>query len=325
MSDVRRFVATRRADWERLEALLVRWQRLGLRQFQAAEIRELGRLHRQAAADLAAARTWHGDTRLVDYLNALALRSHNAVYRAPRRSPWRRLATLGREVPAAVRRHLMALAATTAIFGCGVLFGAVGTAIDESVVTMMVGEYFVDQVREGRFWVENIFSVAPRSWISAGLLANNLSVALVLFAAGITGIQPVFGLFFNGMMLGSVGALCASHGLLPRFVPFVMTHGVIEISALLLAGAAGLVIFDGWLHPGDASRAAGLRRAAREALLVAAAAVPALLVAGVVESFIAPVERLAAGWRIGLGLALGLALWTWLLATPEPTQRDAPL
>ena len=85
--NARRFVEQNRAAWERLEGLLQRTRSPGLSSLTPEELRELGLLHRQVSADLAAARTHHADSRIVGYLNGLALRSHNAVYRAPKRKP----------------------------------------------------------------------------------------------------------------------------------------------------------------------------------------------------------------------------------------------
>jgi uncharacterized membrane protein SpoIIM required for sporulation len=81
---------------------------------------------------------------------------------------------------------------------------------------------------------------------------------------------------------------------------------------ILLAGAGGFVVFDGWLNPGDRTRLRGLADAARQGLLVAGAAAPALIVAAIVEGSISPVETMPGWLRAALGLSLGLAYWSWL-------------
>lgn len=311
--DIRDFVSINRPDWERLETLIKAARSRGLAALGPIELRELGALHRKVSADVAASRTFHAESKIVGYLNDLALRSHNVVYRAPRRSIVQRLTDLARAIPDAVRAHRGALAASTAIFAIGLLLGAIGTVLDEGVAVLVLGSAFVERIRSGEYWVERIFDVVPHSVASAGILSNNLSVAISAFALGLTGFCTALVLFFNGVMLGAVLTLCSEYGLLSRFVAFVVPHGIIEISAILLAGAGGFTVFDGWLSPGDGSRSQGLRRGARDGLRVALAAAPALLVAGLVEGLVSPVEALPAWLRIALGLCLGLALWAWLL------------
>lgn len=311
--DLRETVGRNRPSWERLEALMAKARSKGLSSLAPEELKELGLLHRKASADLATARTFHGESRLVDYLNDLALRSHNMVYRAPGRSMGKVLSGLYRSIPAEVQRHRAALAVSAGLFLCGVILGAVGAVLDESVANMVLGSRFVEGIRNGDYLHPNLFGLMPRSVSSAGYVTNNISVALNTFAFGITGVIPAWLLFLNGNILGIVFVLCGQYGILGRFLAFVIPHGIIEISAILLAGAGGLTTFDGWLHPGDHSRSRGLRRGAREGLMITAGAIPALVVAALVEGFISPSPTIPASLRIGLGVALGVLMWAWLL------------
>ncbi len=318
--DLQAFVAANRADWERLETLLTWLRGPGLSSFSPAEVRELGLLYKKVTADLSRARAEHPGSRVVEWLNDIALRAHNAVYRAPRRSAKAILAGLLAAIPLAVRRHAGAVGAAATLFFTGALLGGFGTAVDESVAEGIMGDQFVHSVRDGKYWIESVFDVVPHSVASTGILANNLSVAITAFALGITGVLTPLLLFYNGAMLGAVLVLCWRYHLSARFLPFLMPHGIIEISAILLAGAGGLIVADGWLHPGDASRGQGLRDGAREGLLVAGAAVPALLVAGPVEGLISPMEEIPALLRVAFGVALGLALWGWLTLYSRPAR-----
>jgi uncharacterized membrane protein SpoIIM required for sporulation len=323
--DTRAFIAQGSADWERLETLLAEVARRGLPVLSASELRELGALHRKTSADLAASRTFHADSRIGAYLNDLALRSHNVVYRAPRRSAARRLLDLGRQIPEAVRAHGGAVATSALIFTLGALVGAFGTVLDESVASLVLGSEFVDKVHRGEFWVERIFAVLPSSVASAGILTNNLSVAIALFALGLTGVLTAGMLFMNGVMLGAVIALCAEYGLLHRLIPFLGAHGPIEISAILLAGAGGFVVFEGLLSPGDATRLQGLRSGARAGFRIALAAAPALLIAGPVEGTISPMEAIPPALRIALGASLAATFWLWLLYPRESAKSEVGL
>jgi uncharacterized membrane protein SpoIIM required for sporulation len=283
-----------------------------------SELRELGLLHRQTSADLAAARTFHENSRVVTYLNDLALRSHNVVYRASRRSPARILTELWYDVPRTVRGLAGPFAVALLLFGSGALLGAAGTMLDETIAVFVLGSGFVQSVRDGAYLGRNMFGVVPHSVISAGLWTNNMTVALNMFAFGITGFVPAALLLLNGVMLGAVFVLCGRYEMLPRFGAFVVGHGVIEISALLIAGAAAFATFDGWVHPGERTRVEGLRRGARRGLVAMGATVPALVAAAIVEAFISPRQHVPAMLRVGLGVGLGALLWAWLLGTGKP-------
>jgi uncharacterized membrane protein SpoIIM required for sporulation len=322
--DLRETVVRNRPAWERLESLMAQVRSRGLSSLQPPELKELGLLHRKVSADLATARTFHGDSRLVGYLNDLALRSHNMVYRAPRRTIRAILSGLWNSIPAEVQRHRGALAVSTGLFLCGVILGAVGTILDESVANMILGSGFVERIRSGDYLAPSLFGLMPRSISSAGYVTNNVSVALNTFAFGVTGVIPAWLLFLNGNILGIVFVLCGQYGILGRFLAFVIPHGIIEISAILLAGAGGLTTFDGWLHPGDGSRSRGLRNGAREGLMITAGAIPALLVAAFVEGFISPSPHIPPALRIGLGVALGLLMWAWLFGVRQGSVREDP-
>ena len=147
--DLRRFVAEHRGSWERLERILGKTARGGLRVLSPDELRELGLLHRQVSADLAAARTFHEGSSVAILLNDLALRSHNVVYRARRRSPGRVLADLAVRIPVTVRGLAGPLAASILLFATGILLGAVGVLLDEAIAVFVLGSAFVQSVRDG--------------------------------------------------------------------------------------------------------------------------------------------------------------------------------
>src|SRR5207249_1195419 len=98
----------------------------------------------------------------------------------------------------------------------GLMVGACGTILDERIAVLVLGAEFVEKIRAGEYWVVRIFNVVPTSLLSSSILTNNLSVAILLFAFGITGLLPALILLNNGVLLGAVLALCGQYGLLPR-------------------------------------------------------------------------------------------------------------
>ena len=127
--------------------------------------------------------------------------------------------------------------------------------------------------------------------MSSMIMQNNIRVAAVAFATGIlAGIGTFLMLFYNGLMLGVVGALIAAHGgeVQMGFWSFVAPHGVIELTAIFIAGGAGLML--GWavLNPGEYSRRDAVKLAGREATKLMIGVAAMLVVAGVIEGFFSP-------------------------------------
>ncbi|MDH3590524.1 MAG: stage II sporulation protein M, partial [Planctomycetota bacterium] len=113
------------------------------------------------------------------------------------------------------------------------------------------------------------------------------------------------------------------NGLFERTIGFVTGHGVIELSAIVVAGAAGFTVFDGWLHPEEGTRLQGLQRGARDGLWMLLAAFVGLWIAGPIEGFVSPVEEIPVLLRVTLGLAVGFAYWTWLLVVGRETPTES--
>jgi uncharacterized membrane protein SpoIIM required for sporulation len=162
------------------------------------------------------------------------------------------------------------------------------------------------------------------SAFASQIMTNNIRVTFLAFASGITfGVGTVFVLVFNGVLLGAVGGLSLHAGRGDTFVTLVVAHGILELSCIVVAGAAGLRIGQALVRPGRRTRGAALMTEAREAVELVIGTAPWLVVAGLIEGFITP-----AGYGLGVNLAVGLVVGGtyWLLvvvrgrpATAEPS------
>ena len=135
----------------------------------------------------------------------------------------------------------------------------------------------------------NTPQVGPEESPEAGsfITQNNITVALVAFAGGLPlGLLTIRAMFVNGMMLGAVGALIARKGQSAQFWPSIAPHGILELTAIFIAGGAGLML--GWalLHPGDLPRGRALAEAAGDGARLLAGTIPMFIVAGTIEGFI---------------------------------------
>jgi uncharacterized membrane protein SpoIIM required for sporulation len=142
-------------------------------------------------------------------------------------------------------------------------------------------------------------------------MTNNLSVTFMTFAMGITaGIGTLYMLFFNGLLLGVVGTACWLNQMSLQLWSFVVSHGVLELPAVFIAGGAGLRIAQGMLFPRLLSRKDSVQAAGAEAIQLLLGTIPMLVVAGILEAFLSPTsEPVLLKFSVGSGLFLLLVLY----------------
>lgn len=313
----------RRQEWERLAALLDHVDSGGgLRSLTAAELREFSRLYRSASSDLSLARS-RGRTDVADYLNQLLGRAHNRLYvrRSGRRS--RPAEFFGSTIPATFKQCLPYWLFALGLLLLSMTVGWVATAHNPAWADSLAGEGMRGQMETFLKSGESpgqYFQSASESLGSGGLsgflMTNNIQVALMCFAFGIAwGLGTVFVLVRNGLMLGAALGLGAYNGKLMLMVAVVAPHGVVELSAVVVASAAGLRLGYALINPGDYTRRDALVVAARQAGQLALGTIPMFIFAGLVEGIISPVSTGLLGEdyiRIIFGVFSGLALYLWL-------------
>jgi len=293
------------AGRDELEALLAqagsRPERLG-----PDGVLRLGAAYRAAAAELASARRRRGpaDPEVVR-LEALVERGRHAVYAdAGRRETVRSFfgTTYWRLV--AERPGLLALAA--ALLLVPTVAAALWALADpDAALGLVPGEF--------RGAVEPVgdtgMSSAETARFSSEVLTNNIQVTFMAFAAGILlGLGTAAVLVFNGLTLGAIagGAIEAGNG--TAFVEFVTAHGIIELSCIVVAAAAGLRLGAALLEPGARPRSEVLGEEARDAVAIVLGTAPWLVLAGLIEGF---VTRSGFGLVPGaiLGVGVGVLFW----------------
>lgn len=309
------FVDRKRPDWERLEELLLKVQRTGVRSLSEPEALEVARLYRKATSDLAQAQTWVRDSDVLLYLNGLVGRGHAVVYRTPQWSPRTIVDFFWREYPARVRLHAKPILSSAAILFGTLAFGFLVVSLDFEARDYVLPDSFRSVERalaEQTHWGSDITpEVAPMA--SAWIMTNNIRVAFLAFASGVfLGIGTFLVLSFNGLMLGAVMATLHHYGKLGMLMAFVVSHGVIELTCICIAGGAGFVLASGMIAPGDLAPRDALVERGRDAGLLILGTVPLLVLAGMIEGFISPLP--IPGWMKGVFAVLpAAALVAYLL------------
>ncbi|MGI4872347.1 MAG: stage II sporulation protein M [Janthinobacterium lividum] len=276
----------REASFRRLNQ--ERWQRYE-KQPTSPDPDELAARFVALTDDLAYAQTFYPQSDTTAYLNQLASRQHQAIYKNKTETSGRFGRFWLREVPLVVSRHRPEIRWALLIFVLSALIGALSAAYDDTFVRVVLGDSYVnmtlDNIRHGD--PMGVYKQGPEAPMFFQITFNNVRVALLTFVFGITaGIGTSFMMFRNGLMLGAFQYFFFRHKVLVASLLTVWIHGTLEISSIVLAGGAGYVLARGFLFPGTYPRGEAFRLAAREGLKLALGLVPLFFVAGFLESFV---------------------------------------
>jgi uncharacterized membrane protein SpoIIM required for sporulation len=308
-----RWLDARRPYWTRLEQLLVRASHAGLKSLTRHELQELGLLYRQIGSDLASLREDAGSAHFADHVQRLLARAHHTIYSsADRQNPAAAVRFIAVTFPRAFRQNLAPCLVSLVIFLGAAAAGAALTYRDPDFKTKVLGPAMVDTIDRHEMWTHSIVAIKPIA--SSQIMTNNMSVALIAFAAGITGgAGTIYMLAFNGLLLGVIGMACALSGMSVPLWSFVAPHGVLELPAIVIAGGAGLRLGQGLLFPGLLPRRQSVSIAGSEAVKLVLGCIPILIVAGIIEAFVSPTD-LAVSLKFGMAAGLFVLLVIYLFS-----------
>jgi uncharacterized membrane protein SpoIIM required for sporulation len=316
--DIDRFIARNAGTWQRLAELTAGGRR-GLSRLSPAEIDELVGLYQRTSSHLSHARTAYRDPALTMRLNTLVSDAAGVIYRGRSRPAsavadfflWRFPAAVYQSGRFILVSALLLLVPAVAI---GVWFANSDDALDAAAPEAVRQAYIEEDF-------ESYYSSDSAANFATQVTVNNIQVAFFAFAGGILLCLPTAGmLIYNGANIGSAGGLFASVGESDRFFGLILPHGLLELTAVVIAGAAGLRL--GWavVAPGDRSRSAAVGSEARRAVLIALGLVVAFMVAGFIEGFVT--GRGVPTWlRVTIGVLAELAFVIWIVVQGREATR----
>jgi uncharacterized membrane protein SpoIIM required for sporulation len=318
-----RFVSQRKNAWQRLEDLLKLLDHSSLRRLGREEVRELGRIYRRTASDLAIARAESRDPRLVNYLNSLVIRAHGRIYRADAQGGKRIRRYFTHELPQTFRRTWRYTFVAFLVFFIFGVLSFVGTKYDSEFSELVgVSPAFRELAIETKtHWWESLNKANQQG--ASMIMTNNIQVTIYTFAFGaIFGVGTLFYLAYNGANIASVLALTYKAGFGNDLLTFMVGHGVIELSCIFIAGGAGLLIGSAMIMPGNLTRGDALRTRGMEAVRLMLGVALLLVVAGIIEGFISPAP-IDARIKYSIAAITGLALYSYLLFVGhEPPKEE---
>lgn len=239
--------------------------------------------------DLAYAKTFYPSGKVTSFLNSRASKIYLDIYKN-RKEDTNRLVTFWKyDLPLTIRKHYKAVLFSFIFFCIFFVIGFFTSQQDEEVARGILGDSYVDHTQDN-IDDGNPFGIYEHgssflTWL--GIMVNNIAVALRMFASGIVfGIPSLYDLAQTAVMVGVFDQFFAARGLGVDFWLVVFVHGTLEITAIILAGAAGLIMGKSFLFPGTVKRIDALKRGAKDGVKIIVGLLPVFALAAFFEGFI---------------------------------------
>ncbi len=310
--DLDALTAARREEWARLEELS------RTRHLSGAEVDELVTRYRAASADLADAKTSAGRSVQSDHVSTMLARARLRLTGVPE-NPLRQIPRFFvLQLPAALYRVRWTTLAIAIGFVAVWVVTALWVSGDPALVASLGSQAQLEHYAENQF--TEYYSENPAAVFAGTVWTNNAWIAAQCVLFGITGIWPVMVLVQNAVGVGTAAAILTAFDRADVFVLYILPHGLLELTSLFVAGAAGLHIFWAWVAPGPRSRGEALAAAGRSLATIAIGLVFALGLSGLIEGFVT-----AQPWpwpvKIGIGAAALAAFLVYMLVVGRRAQR----
>lgn len=261
----------------------------------------------QITDDLSYARTQYPRSRVTKYLNNLASKIHLEIYKNKRENRNRFVSFWRFELPWVMYQSRKQLLYAFIVFMIAGIIGVVSTLYDDTFVRLMLGDYYVNMT------LENIKNGTPTGVYSRQdevnmffrITFNNVMVSFYVFAIGIfSAVGSAYILFENAIRIGSFLTFFYVEGQLAHGAPVVMLHGTIELTSIVIAGAAGFVMGNSFVFPNTYSRVESFKQGAVRGLKMIVGLTPFFVIAGFIESFITRYEFMHWSFKV---IVIGLS------------------
>jgi len=275
------FVKQNKDKWLRFESLLHNREKISPD--------ELSNLYMEVTDHLSYAQTFYPESKTLIYLNHLSSQSHQLIYKTKRESSKRFITFFTEEFPLIMYQYQRQLLIAFLTFLLFSIIGAYSAANDGAFVRSILGDGYVNMTLEN---IENgdpmaVYKDSNEMGMFMGITINNIKVALYAFIFGILfSIGSLMIIMNNAVMLGSFQYFFYDQGLLWESVRTIWIHGTIEISVIIIAGCAGMVVGNSILFPKTYTRLASFKRGMKNGLKIVVSTIPFFIIAGFLEGFV---------------------------------------
>lgn len=281
------FIELNSDTWRELETLTTIINQKGLKFLPSEDVKKFLIIFRQSSHHLAYARTHYPKSSVVTYLNSLVNKCHSHVYAVKKLSPSILFKYISQDFPRLLKEYRWFVLSSFSFFAFGVILSMLLVINNVDNARLFLPENLITTVKSG--------NIGGGQWdyplMSSYIMVNNISVSLKAFVMGITlGIGTIYVLFFNGALLGALTALIYIYGKPINYWSLILPHGIIELTAIFISGAAGLIIARSILLPGNYSRKHSLIKGAKESISLIIGIMFMLVIAGIIEGFFTPLN-----------------------------------
>jgi uncharacterized membrane protein SpoIIM required for sporulation len=265
-----------------------RWEELDVE--QTSDPDELSYRYTQVLDDLAYAQTFYPKSKTTQYLNEKAVKFYNKIYSRRKEKISALFDFFRTDLPIAIRQNHRQLFYALCFFSVFVLIGIVSAMYESGFLRAIVGQGYVEMTKDNiqRGDPFGVYKDGNYFLMFIQIALNNILITILLdYATGIFfGIGTLYSLMVNGIMLGSFQYLFFEYSLGWQSILVIWIHGTLEISAIVIAGGAGLTLGNSLLFPGSLKRVQSLQKGAERSAKILVMTVLMLLVAAWLESYV---------------------------------------
>ncbi|MGM0840495.1 MAG: stage II sporulation protein M [Bacillota bacterium] len=305
--NVKQFVKQHRDDWKQLEDLLGTLRKR--KNTTGPTIDQFNRLYQKVAQNLSYSQTYFPGEEVTDYLNGLVSKSHNLLYKDQISSGKQIRHFFSTTFIGLLLEQWKFVVAAMLLFTIGALGAFISVVNDPLHLYSILPAEMSQGVDPSNLGKSD--GRVDSSLMSAAIMTNNIKVAFLAFAGGVTfGLLTVYMLVYNGIIVGALAAVFWHQGMSYEFWAYIVPHGMIELTAIFIAGGAGLLMGYKLFVPGRFPRGYQLKQQAKRSVQLLLGTVPLFVIAGIIEGFITPAAiPLLAKYMVAFLTVIGLILY----------------
>ncbi|MRG87481.1 stage II sporulation protein M [Salinibacillus xinjiangensis] len=284
--NVKQFIKSYRRDWKELEQIVSRMQKQKW-SITGTDIDEFHQLYQKSVRHLSYCQTYFPQEEVTQYLTELVSKSHNLIYKDQTSSGKQIRHFFSQTFVELLSGQWKAIIVAMCLFVIGLIGSFISVMNDPLHMYAMLPSEMTQGVDPEQIGAGEGPIDSPM--MSASIMTNNIQVAILAFAGGITfGLLTVYLLIYNGMIVGALAGLFWHYGKSYEFWAFIVPHGMIELTAIFIAGGAGLLMGYKLFIPGPFTRGYQLKKQAKRSVQLLLGTIPLFVIAGIIEGFITP-------------------------------------
>ncbi|WP_163539430.1 stage II sporulation protein M [Gracilibacillus sp. YIM 98692] len=302
------FIKQYRAEWQRLEELTTLLQKN-----QSKDVIEsFQHTYQKVSQQLAFSQTYFPKDEVTVYLNEIVSKAHNVLYQSEQSSFKQISYFISTKFVGLLLEQWKAIIVAMLLFAFGGLASFFAVVENPMHIYGILPEEMVQGVEPEQLGIDP--HAVDASVMSAEIMTNNIQVAILAFAGGITfGILTVYLLIYNGILVGALAGLFWNHSNSYAFWAYIVPHGVVELAAIFIAGGAGLLMGYKLFVPGQYTRKYQLKMQAMRSVQLLLGTIPLFVIAGIIEGFITPANlSLEMKYFVAITTAVGLVVYMFL-------------